>query len=418
MKALIQPLPLLAKTDLGHNGKSRHSDEISQLRLAEKLHPLYLDNFSFLSHFDRMHGQLLLLGIKGLELSANERHILQKVQPGGFVLFGRNVESPQQVRALTDSLREICDTPPLICIDQEGGRVTRTKEIGNIPPSAGQLSQADNPSAIAWHGTLTAELLIQLGCNMNLAPVLDISYDDECDNALRGRCYGKNSQEVITNAGIFNRNMRRQKILSCGKHFPSCGLANVDPHYKLPVVDKSKEDLLASDLLPYTALMPELNAILTCHTHFSALDPGEPDLPASLSKNIITNLLRNQLGFDGVIMTDDLDMGAIINTYGRGNDVKMAIQAGNDMAMICHQTDTTEAALAALEELPYAEIADSLKRIAKLKKKIPKTYPFDQKKWDKINNDIMQLRIEVLGEEGAQNQSDHIQNSRSPVEDY
>ena len=253
---------------------------------------------------------------------------------------------------------------------------------------------------------------------MNLAPVLDIDYDLEADNALQDRCYGTNAQEVINNAGVYNRNLIHMKILTCGKHFPSCGLADVDPHHQLPVSDKSKEDLLKSDLLPYTTLAPELNAILTAHTHFSKLDPDTPRLPASLSKNVITNLLRNQLGFNGVIITDDLDMGAIINTYGRGTDVKMAIEAGNDMAMICHQTDTAEQALASLQELSSYTIGDSLKRIAKMKKKLPKKTAFNQKRWDKLNDEIMELRIEVLGEEAARDQTNSIANSRSPVEDY
>lgn len=365
-----------------------------------------------------MHGQLLLLGIKGLELSSNEKTIFHRIQPGGFVLFSRNIQSPEQVRALTDSLREICTDTPIIAIDQEGGRVTRTKEIGNTPPSAEQLAYANKPESIAWHGILTGDLLTQLGINMNLAPVLDICYDPTTDNALRGRCYGTNAQDVITNAGIFNRNMIRHGILGCGKHFPSCGLADVDPHYKLPQSDKTKEELLQSDLLPYTALGPELAAILTCHTHFTQLDPDSPGLPASLSKNIITRLLRDQLGFNGVIMTDDLDMGAIINTYGRGPDAKMAIEAGNDLAMICHQTETAEIALASLRELPDSTVLDALKRIQKLKKKLAKTTPFNQKRWDKIDANIMDLRIEVLGEEIARMPHDDVPNSRSPVEDY
>lgn len=365
-----------------------------------------------------MHGQLLMLGVKGLELSANEIHYLKKIQPGGFVLFGRNVESPQQVRALTDSLREICEIPPIIAMDQEGGRVTRTKEIGNTPPSAEQLREKGLPDLMAWHGILTGQLLTQLGVNMVLAPVLDISYDPEADNALRGRCYGRDAQEVINNAGVYNRNLIRTKILSCGKHFPSCGLADVDPHHQLPVSDKTKEEMMQSDLLPYTALSSEMRSLLTGHTHFSELDPDTPGLPASLSYNVVTRLLREQLGYNGVVMTDDLDMGAIINTYGRGPDVQMAIKAGNDMAMICHQTDTAEQALAALEELTHWETKDSLKRIKKLKKKLPKTIAFSQERWDKINDEIMELRIECLGEEAAHDQSDSVANSRSPVEDY
>ena len=117
-------------------------------------------------------------------------------------------------------------------------------------------------------------------------------------------------------------------------------------------------------------------------------------------------------------MTDDLDMGAIINTYGRGPDVKMAIEAGNDMAMICHQTDTAEQALASLQELSAYTLEDSLKRIHKLKRKLAKTIDFSQERWDKLNDEIMELRIETLGEDAANDQSDSVANSRSPVEDY
>ena len=365
-----------------------------------------------------MHGQMLMLGIKGFELTTNEVHYLSKIQPGGFVLFSRNIDTPEQVRALTDSLREICEIPPIIAIDQEGGRVTRTKGITPVPPSAEEMRLAGNISSIAWHGIQTGQILAQLGINMNLAPVLDISYDSESDNALAGRCYGTDAQEVINNAGVYNRNLRRTKTLTCGKHFPSCGVADVDPHHKLPASDKTVEEMLKSDLLPYTALWPEMNGILTGHTHFSALDPENPELPASLSYNVITKLLREQLGYNGLVMTDDLDMGAIINTFGRGPDVKMAIEAGNDMAMICHQTDTAEKALQALQELDHFTTKPVFKRIKKVKKKLPKTYPFSQKRWDILKQEIMDLRIEVLGEEAAHRETDTRRNSRSPVEDY
>ncbi|WP_018968641.1 glycoside hydrolase family 3 N-terminal domain-containing protein [Rubritalea marina] len=365
-----------------------------------------------------MHGQMLLLGIKGFELTTNEIHYLSKIQPGGFVLFSRNIESPEQVRSLTDSLREICDIPPIIAIDQEGGRVTRTKGITPIPPSADEMRRAGKIDAIAWHGIQTGQILSQLGINMNLAPVLDISYEPDSDNALAGRCYGLDAQEVINNAGVYNRNLRRTKTLTCGKHFPSCGVADVDPHHKLPISNKTIDEMLASDLIPYTALWPEMNGILTGHTHFSAIDPEQADLPGSLSYNVVTKLLREQLGYNGLVITDDLDMGAIINTYGRGADVKMAIEAGNDMAMICHQTDTAERALEALQELPYHMTKATFKRIKRVKKKIPKTYPFSQSRWDILKKEVMDLRIEVLGEENAHKETDTRSNSRSPVEDY
>ncbi|MFK7909517.1 MAG: glycoside hydrolase family 3 N-terminal domain-containing protein [Akkermansiaceae bacterium] len=365
-----------------------------------------------------MHGQLLLLGVPGTEITQDDAALYKSIQPGGFVIFGRNVESPEQVRKLTDDLRDISDIPPIIAIDQEGGRVTRTREIGAEPPSAHDLRAKGDLGLIARHGMITADILRLLGCNMDLCPVLDISYDDDADNALRGRCYGADSQEVITNAGIFNRNLRHAKILSCGKHFPSCGLADSDPHHDLPHSAKSVREMLASDLLPYTALMPELDAIMSCHVHFSAIDQDSPGLPGSLSRNLLTNLLRNQLGYEGVIMTDDLDMGAILNTYGRGPDVKLSIAAGNDMAMICHQVQTAPVAMQHLKELPLSTIDDSLRRIEKMKKRLVAPLKFSMEKWQTFDEETMQLRIDVLGEDAAKEKRDYSGENRSPVEDY
>ena len=365
-----------------------------------------------------MHGQLLILGIPGTEITAQDAALYKSIQPGGFVLFSRNIESPQQVRKLTDDLKELCDSPPIIGIDQEGGRVSRTREIGIEPPSAQDLRKKGDMGLIARHGLITADVLRMLGCNMDFCPVLDISYDDEADNAMRGRCYGTDSQEVITNAGIFNRNLRHGKVLSCGKHFPSCGLADIDPHHQLPQVTKTVEEMLSSDLLPYTALMPELDAIMSCHVHFTAIDPDSLGLPGSFSHNLITRLLRDQLGFNGLIMTDDLDMGAILQTYGRGPDVEHAIRAGNDMAMICHQVSTAPAALEHLKTVPSYLIEDSLKRIEKTKKRLYAPLKFSTEKWDALRAETMQLRIDTLGKEGAKQTSSDAESSRSPVEEY
>ena len=365
-----------------------------------------------------MHGQLLLLGVPGTELTPEDAALYKSIQPGGFVLFGRNVKSPEQLRQLTDDLRDLCDVPPVISIDQEGGRVSRTRKIGAESPSAQELQEKNNLGLIAQHGKLTAYLLRLLGFNMNLCPVLDISYGDNPDSAMRGRCYGTDAQQVITNAGIFNRNLRYCKILSCGKHFPSCGLADTDPHHKLPEVGKSVADMLASDLLPYTALMPELDSLMSCHVHFSAIDPDTPGLPGSFSRNLLTNLLRNQLGYEGVIITDDLDMGAILNNYGRGPDAKLAIAAGNDMAMICHQPATAPVAVSHLKELPHSTVDDSLRRIEKMKKKLSVPLKFTTELWDSINADIAKLRIDVLGEKRAQQKIDDSGENRSPVEGY
>ena len=154
------------------------------------------------AHSSRI-GQLLLTGIPSTELDSDTAQRLKKLQPGGFILFGRNIRTPQQLRKLCDDLRDLSEIEPIITIDQEGGRVSRLKLIGNEPPNANQLRDRNAPELIQRHGTITGELLRIFGFNLDLCPVLDISFDDEADNSLRGRCYGRDVAEVIEKSSAF-----------------------------------------------------------------------------------------------------------------------------------------------------------------------------------------------------------------------
>ena len=156
-------------------------------------------------------GQLILMGIPGTELNPDTASLIKSIQPGGFIIFGRNIQSPEQLRKLTDDLRSISKTEPFITIDQEGGRVSRLRLIGSEPPNAIQLSRKNNIKLIKKHGKLTGELLRLYGFNLNLCPVLDISLDEKADNSLRGRCYGEDVDQVITNAASFNKAMKFSK---------------------------------------------------------------------------------------------------------------------------------------------------------------------------------------------------------------
>ena len=166
-------------------------------------------------------GQLLMSGVPGTELDPETAATFRRVQPGAFILFGRNTQSPSQLRTLIDDLRAISDVEPIITIDQEGGRVSRLKLIGNEPPNANQLRDKDDVSLIRRHGEITAELLRIFGFNLDLCPVLDISFDDDADNSLRGRCYGNDVAQVNRNAGAFNETLRAGCILSCENIFPA-----------------------------------------------------------------------------------------------------------------------------------------------------------------------------------------------------
>lgn len=357
------------------------------------------------------------MGVPGAELTPETAARLKKLQPGGFILFGRNIQTPEQLRKLIDDLRDISHVEPFITIDQEGGRVSRLRLIGEEPPNAQALRDKGDPALIKRHGKLTGQVLRQFGFNLDLCPVLDISYDDAADNSLKGRTYGRNPQQVIDNAGIFNRAMRAEGILSCGKHFPGYGPADCDPHEFLPVITKSREEMERSELLPYSALLPELDSVMTCHSNYTAYDPDRGRWPASLSHNIVTKLLRHQYAFDGLAMTDDLDMGAILNEVTFEQAIQEAVRAGNDLVMICHRVEMVELARQHLEGVEAPALHDALVRIEKTKKRLVKPDTFDLDRFAAINRDIWQLRVDTLGEEGAKNLSVE-DGKRSPVELY
>jgi beta-N-acetylhexosaminidase len=337
-----------------------------------------------------MDGSLLLLGVKGTELSSEEAVLFRKLRPAGFILFTRNIATPEQVRKLTDDLRELSYDDPILGIDQEGGRVTRTAGIAPACPSAAAFAAKPDWEHIARAGEATADLLRMLGLNLNFAPVLDLDHFPETQNALRQRCWGRDPQDVIDRAGMWNRWTRKRGMLGCGKHFPACGRAMSDPHEDLPFSHATKEEMMREDVIPYTALMPELDAVMLAHVMFPEIDS---EFPASLSKRIVTGWLRDQLGFDKhLVMTDDLDMGAIMNRYGRGEDVKLAIAAGNDLAMICHRTETAETAAKAIAELPLGVRDDARARVEAFRKKLSPPTQFTQRNWDVICAKIQAIR--------------------------
>jgi beta-N-acetylhexosaminidase len=259
-------------------------------------------------------GQLLLLGVPGYEVDEAYADFVRRIQPGGFILFGRNIRTPSQLRKLTDRLRELSDIEPIITIDQEGGRVSRLKILGNEPPNARQLRDRGDEKLIARHGEITGKLLRLFGFNLDLCPVLDIAFDDEADNSLRGRCYGSTPEQVIALSGIFNRALRATGILSCGKHFPGYSCASSDPHHELSSLPRTRAELEANELRVFRHFASgdnPVDSMMIGHISYAELDPSS--LPASLSPAVTTNFLRGEMGFRGLVMTDDLDMGAILN---------------------------------------------------------------------------------------------------------
>ncbi|MEG2236112.1 MAG: beta-N-acetylhexosaminidase [Akkermansia sp.] len=343
----------------------------------------------------------IIMGLDGPEPTAKEAALIKELQPAGFVLFSRNIISAIQTRDLTDTLRSLSRHTPIIAIDQEGGRVVRTSQLGLNLPSARTLAlagKAGKTNAIVDCASVIARALHWLGINLDFAPVLDICHDESVSNALPGRCWGNNVTDVISYAGMFNRNLSWFGMLGCGKHFPGMGRANNDPHHDLSVISASLDDLLRSDLQPFSALAQELPCLMTAHILLPNIDP---DYPTSLSSIITRQLLRNQLGYNGIIITDDLCMGAICNTYGIPEAAIMALKASSDLPLICHdatQRITDFASLLYQTNIPDQQA--SLTRIEHLINKLHLPPPADDTTWQKCLIDAQTL-CEQFPEQGT-----------------
>lgn len=315
----------------------------------------------------------LITGVTGLCLTAEERELFSRFRPAGYILFSRNIEDYEQVRELTDELRRLAPDgmQPIIAIDQEGGRVVRTGALGVQLPSAAALAATRSEHAITRAAFYTARCLHALGVNTDLAPVLDLASTRA--NALSGRCWGEESQGVTSYAGVWNRAMRQRDIMTCGKHFPGMGGAAMDPHIGLPTLGGTCADFLAEPTVPFTALMPELPSLMLAHLMLPEVDAK---LPSSLSPTLVQGFLRNQLGYDGVVYTDDLCMGAITGLYTPTEAALLALRAGCDAPLICHDVlQHLPAAAEALSALPSSCLHDAIRRLQRYTLLIPTPPP-------------------------------------------
>ncbi len=282
-------------------------------------------------------GQLLIVGLPGAELDAETRELLETIQPGGVLLSKRNIENAQQVSRLNAAIRSALRVTPIIAVDQEGGRVDRLKEIFSPMPSADLLRASGDASLASRMGEIVADGLRLLGFNVNFAPVLDVAVDDSAENGLQGRYLGASVAEVIRLAGAYLEGLERLGIIGVGKHFPGLGASVTDSHATLPRVDALRDELMRRDLAPYqelfTKINARLNAVMISHAHYTAFDGPSP-LPASLSKNVVTGLLREEISFKGLAITDDLAMGAIVESRSLPEAAIISIEVGNDLAMV------------------------------------------------------------------------------------
>ena len=322
-------------------------------------------------------GQLVMIGIQGTELDADSRFMLTEYQIGGIILFDRNMKSPEQVRALNDALQKNASNaglPLFIAIDEEGGAVARMKEAFPPPPAAEEIGRTGDPAEARRWAFQTAQGLKAMGFNLNFAPVADLG-------AANGRSYADDAPTVTAFVAAALEGHADAGLLACLKHFPGLGRGESDTHEDTVTVHADRTALEEGDLVPFRAMIAKRNAVkgaketsgwfvMATHTMYPALDAEHP---ASLSPAILQKLLREELGYDGVIATDDLEMGAISRHYTFERAGVEAILAGADLILICHdyahETAVYNGILKAVRsgEIPEERLDASVKRIVKAK---------------------------------------------------
>ncbi len=317
-------------------------------------------------------GQLLWIGFEGTSWGPALERLIGHVRPGGVILFSRNIESARQVRSLTDALDRALPIPPFIALDQEGGRVNRLRSIlGPSPPSFLLANRADGAAAVKRQAAATARALRTLGFNVNLAPVLDLSGPDP-GNGIGDRAFAEDPRRVTEIAAIFLRAHLKSRVVTVGKHFPGLGSARADTHLTLPAIPRSTSELWDRDLLPYRMLKRVLPVIMIGHAYYPSMQGDQP-VPATLSREVITDLLRKRIGYRGLVVTDDLEMGAVDQSLEGAEVAVRALEVGSDGLMFCRsETKIVEAyegiarALAAGGIL-RSRLQASLRRIVALK---------------------------------------------------
>ena len=371
--------------------------------LPEKLYALPLE---------QQIGQFLFIGLPGTEIDADTRALIEEVQPGGIIIFGRNVASPQQLRSLLDGARELLAVPPLCGIDQEGGLVDRLRKIFTPMPAARTIRQHGDLAAARSLGRITGEVLRMLGFNLNFAPVMSIMTEDRdlLSNGLYSRSYGRSPGEVLGYTTVYMRGLQGTGCVGCLKHFPGIGAGEVDSHEEMPVVRLSHDDLIAQDLAPYIELFQRrddrVRCVMVSHGGFPNIDIREETTggllePASLNYNIVTKLLRQELGYKHLVVTDDLEMGAIARHCEIEDATVRATFAGEDMLLICATPEKIQGGyrglLAAAKDgrLSRERIQESLERIARTKTLIEPPLPLDMDRYKELADEVTKLNAKL-----------------------
>ncbi|PJI49835.1 MAG: beta-N-acetylhexosaminidase [Pseudomonas sp.] len=291
-----------------------------------------------------MHGSLML-DIGGTWLTAEDRQILRHPEVGGLIIFARNIESPRQVRELCAAIRAV-RPDLLLAVDQEGGRVQRLRQGFLRLPAMRAIADNANAERLAEQcGWLMATEVLAVGLDLSFAPVLDL--DHQRSAVVGSRAFEGNPQRAVELAGAFIRGMHAAGMAATGKHFPGHGWAEVDSHVGIPEDERTLEQIRAVDLVPFQRLSGDLDALMPAHVIYPQVDPN----PAGFSRRWLQDILRGELGFDGVIFSDDLSMAGAHVVGDAANRIEAALNAGCDMGLVCNDRASAELALSALQRL-------------------------------------------------------------------
>jgi len=281
-------------------------------------------------------GQLLIIGFDGTKMSPRLASLLTKIQPAGVILFARNITGAEQTHTLLHECQKCVATPLFTCVDLEGGTVDRFRNVIGSAPSAAEVFATGNRALFRKHGRVIGENCRALGFNVDFAPVLDLAH--EASRAvLSSRAVSDDPNQVLIYAREFLRGLGDAGVLGCGKHFPGLGEATLDTHHELPSIEKVLRKLWQEDLVPYRKLRRDLPMVMVSHAAFPTVTKDRT--PASLSKKWITGILRQKIGYHGLICSDDLEMGGVL-AAGPIEQVMIGhIRAGGDLGLICHRED-------------------------------------------------------------------------------
>jgi beta-N-acetylhexosaminidase len=315
-------------------------------------------------------GQLLIAGLEGIELTPLEKSWLKIVQPGGVILFRRNIEEAGQTYRLLAAVNALSPTPLFRCIDLEGGLVDRLRDLIAPMPSRAAVASSGQKSSYRKHGQLIGREARALGFNVVLAPVLDLALP-ESYAVMRTRTFLAKPEEVTAYADAFLTGLETAHILGCGKHFPGLGGGQLDSHHSTPIIEQSIDQLWQSDLLPYRNLKARLPMVMVSHASYPASGDTKP---ASISPHWITDILKKRIGYRGLILSDDMEMGGILNQTSIEDAAVGAVAAGTHLIEICKDPALLlrayEALLSAAEKSPAFQriVQGAFRRITQAKR--------------------------------------------------